>query len=120
MTRKEIEEKMEALDRLEEIKNEIAGLRDETEELLRGYFPDEYEKARSYWLASMETDLTQDHSYLSKSPITFEDSLASIALDLLREGGEEIEQHRYSLTSMIKDYGSEDLRYELMGEEQNA
>ena len=67
---------------LEEIQQQMLNLLGEAEQMLSG--TDEYDRAKSYWLAHIETALTNDHGYLGGSMSTMQDSI-----DALREGDDE-------------------------------
>lgn len=70
---------------LEEIQQQILELLGEAEHLLQG--TDEYDAAKSYWLAHIETALTKEHGYLGGSMHTMQDSI-----DALREYGYDDEE----------------------------
>jgi len=62
--------------RLWEIKEEISGLLEEAEGLLKG--TPEAERARAYWLAHIKIALDRSHGYLASSMCTMEDSVAAL------------------------------------------
>lgn len=69
----------ETIYRLEEIKDEMLGLLGEAEGLIRDEAKGmEYERARSYWLAHIETALTNDHGYLGGSMVTMQDTIQEL------------------------------------------
>jgi len=80
MDDEEMDEKMEAVERLEEIKGEMLELLGEARELVRRYGDEVvYARAKGYWLAHVETALTRDHMYLGSSMYTMEDSINELA-----------------------------------------
>jgi hypothetical protein len=69
-------------DELEQIQEQMLDLLHEAEGLLQG--TNEYDSARSYWLAHITTAVSNDHDYLGGSMTTMQDTI-----DALREGGDE-------------------------------
>jgi len=61
---------------LQEIQQQILELLGEAEQLLSG--TDEYDAAKSYWLAHIETALTKEHGYLGGSMHTMQDSIEAL------------------------------------------
>lgn len=66
---------------LEELQEQMLNLLGEAESLVRG--TSEEGPAQAYWLAHVETALTNDHGYLGGSMTTMQDTI-----DALREGGD--------------------------------
>lgn len=64
------------IERLLEIKEELADLVQEAETLLRG--TEEHARARAYWLAHIRCALDDDHSYLGGSVSTMQDSIDTL------------------------------------------
>lgn len=80
------EARVESLDRLEEIRDEMLELLDEADRILRRDFGGLiYERAKSYWLAHVKMALTKDHGYLGGSMVDFEDTLKEIEEDGVEE-----------------------------------
>lgn len=67
----------EAIDRLNEIKDEIAELIAEARVLLRG--TPEAHRAEAYWLAHIRCALDSDHGYLGGSMVTMQDTIDALA-----------------------------------------
>jgi len=69
----------ETIERLAEIRCEIAALIDETRELLRG--TPEADRAKRTWLAHIRCALDNDHAYLGGSMITLQDTIDALAAE---------------------------------------
>lgn len=67
----------ETIERLAEIKDEIAALVDEAQDLLRD--TPEADRAESYWIAQIRCALDDDHDYLGGSMVTLQDSIDALA-----------------------------------------
>ena len=68
-----------AAERLQEILEEMKGLLDEAEQLIRrNGMPITYERARSYWIAHIRRALDKDHSYLGGSMFTMEETIRDL------------------------------------------
>lgn len=79
---REYSESENAAEELEQIQEEMLDLLGQAESLLHG--TSEYDSAKSYWLAHIETALTNDHGYLGGSMTTMQDTI-----DALRSGDDE-------------------------------
>jgi hypothetical protein len=62
--------------RLVEIQEEMLKLLDEAKRIMIREGGISYERAKDYWLASIETALTNEHNYLGGSMFTMEDAIA--------------------------------------------
>jgi hypothetical protein len=69
------------LDRLMEIKEQMLALLRETEFLLDG--TSECDRAKGYWLPHIRTALDNDHSYLSGSMFTMQDTIDALGQGLI-------------------------------------
>ena len=76
------EDTAEIADELEEIQGHMLDLLGEAENLVSG--TDEYDRARSYWIAHITTALTDDHGYLGGSMANMQQTI-----DALREGDDD-------------------------------
>lgn len=90
----------EYAERLNEIKDEIKDLIQEAQHLVNDFSSQFgvrhiYERARSYWLAHLQTALDKESEYLGSSMTTMEDTIQEIeeTIDdrMHEESGEEIE-----------------------------
>ncbi len=79
---REYSESENVADELEELQGQMLDLLGAAESLLHG--TSEYDSAKAYWLAHVETALSNDHGYLGGSMTTMQDTI-----DALREAGEE-------------------------------
>jgi hypothetical protein len=65
--------------RLQEIKEEIKELVDETKRLIKFHGKTiDFERAKSYWIPQILTALDKDHEYLGSSMFTMQDSIDAI------------------------------------------
>ena len=64
------------IQRLKDIQEEMLGLLAEADQLLRG--TPAYQRAKSYWLAHVETALTNSHGYLGGSMCSMEDTITEL------------------------------------------
>ncbi len=76
----ESEEAAYNIKRLEEIKNKILELLDESRQIIKDY-PFPYERAKAYWLAHIECALSKDCAYVGSSMVTMEDTINEIIID---------------------------------------
>ena len=67
----------ETIDRLSEIKDEIADLVAEARNLLRD--TPEADRAKAYWLAHIRCALDNDHAYLGNSLVAMQDTIDALA-----------------------------------------
>jgi uncharacterized protein (UPF0305 family) len=81
-TLREYSEDEDIAEELEEIRDQMLDLLGMAESTLRG--TSEYDSAKAYWLAHIETALSNDHGYLGGSMTTMQDTI-----DALREGDDE-------------------------------
>ena len=70
--------KWEAIDRLEELKEQIYEALDEMKDILAEVSPEEYERARRYWIAHVDEALENRGGWLGGSFISFADTLKAI------------------------------------------
>lgn len=78
---REYSEDEDVIEELEYIQEQMLDLLGQAEGLLRD--TSEYSSAKSYWLAHIETALSNSHSYLGGSMTTMEDTI-----EALRQGGD--------------------------------
>lgn len=71
----------EAASELEEIGEEILGLIDRADKLLRHADPAEHDRASHYWLAHLRMAISDDHGYMGRSFNTLKDSVNTLAGD---------------------------------------
>ena len=69
---------IEAIERLEELKETIYEALNEMEEILREVAPSEYRRAERYWLAHIDGALENRGGWLGGSFISFADTLTAI------------------------------------------
>ncbi len=69
---------IEAIERLEELKDVIYEALDEMGEILREVAPSEYRRAERYWLAHIDGALENRGGWLGGSFISFADTLTAI------------------------------------------
>ena len=79
---REYSENDNIVEELEYIQEQMLDLLGQAEGLLHG--TSEYDSAKAYWLAHVETALSNDHGYLGGSMTTMQDTI-----DALRDGGED-------------------------------
>lgn len=65
--------KLEDINRLQEIKEEIKELLGEAEGILSN--TDQYDRAKGYWMADIRISLDSDHTYLSRAMCTMQDTI---------------------------------------------
>lgn len=72
----EVAERIERIERLVEIKDQMKELIEESRQLLLG--TDHEDRARSYWMAHIRCALDNDHMYLGGSMITMQDTIDAL------------------------------------------
>ena|SRR5690606_18183843 len=70
--------KAEAVRKLEELAQEIYETLEEMEEILEAVAPEEFERARVYWMAHIDGALLNRKGWMGGSLISLEDTLASL------------------------------------------
>jgi len=68
----------EAARRLREIAEEIYDMLEEMEDILREVAPEEFERARLYWMAHIDGALLNQKGWLGGSFISLEDTLTAL------------------------------------------
>jgi len=68
----------EAIERLEELKEEIYEALNEMKKILREVAPDEYEVAKRYWLAHIDGALENRGSWLGGSMVSCMDTIEAL------------------------------------------
>ena len=74
-------DKIEAVDRLREIQEQIGDLVHEAKEIIREVAPGEYERARRYWCAHIEGALSKNYGWLGGSFVDMDGSIEAIERD---------------------------------------
>ena len=70
--------KWEAINRLEELKEQIYEALEEMEDIISETAPEEYERAKHYWIAHIDGALENRGGWLGGSLISFADTLEAI------------------------------------------
>lgn len=70
--------KAEAVDRLLELADHIYESLYEIEDILQEVAPKQLQIAKSYWLAHIDGALENRHGYISKSFVSFEDTIRNL------------------------------------------
>lgn len=81
MTKLNKAERLDAVERLVEIREEIEELVHEAYDLVKSCDEDEARRADAYWRAHIITALSNDHGYLGGSMATLQDSIDAIEND---------------------------------------
>lgn len=71
----------EAREELENCRECIENALRDIKDILKENFPEEYERARSYWVAHIEGALRKETEWLGRSFITMDDTLEAIERD---------------------------------------
>jgi hypothetical protein len=74
-------EKVEAINRLREIQQEIGDLVREAKDIIKEVAPGEYERARRYWGAHIEGGLSKSYGWLGGSFIDMDSTIEAIEND---------------------------------------
>lgn len=82
----------EAINRLEELKEQIYEALEEMEDIISEIAPEEYESARRYWIAHIDGALENRGGWLGGSFISFADTLEAIEEKEDEEEDEEDEE----------------------------
>jgi hypothetical protein len=74
-------EKIEAINRLREMQQEIGDLVHEAKDIIKEVAPEEYERARRYWGAHIEGALSKSYGWLGGSFIDMDSTIEAIEND---------------------------------------
>jgi len=77
--------KKEAVGRLEELAEEIYNILDEMKEIIREVSPEEFERARGYWMAHIDGALQNRAGWLGGSFISLQDTIEAIEEEAIEE-----------------------------------
>ena len=70
--------RVEAVERLRELADEIYYVLDEMEDILKEVAPEELERARLYWMAHIRGALLSRQGWMARSVISLEDTLEAL------------------------------------------
>jgi hypothetical protein len=69
------EQREEAVERLNEIRDELSELADEAYRIVRELSPNRADAAKAYWYAQLVMAISDDHDYLGSGSHTLQDSI---------------------------------------------